>query len=103
MSGPWIENGSQGTIEIQIPFVVNDIKKNQLPKITLKTNGFALGTIRKGYFKTEKEEIVKLILNSDNKPYILVTKFDGRKFYFSSKDQSNEKLLNEMRKILPNN
>lgn len=76
---------------------------NQLPKITLKTNGFALGTINKGYFKTEKGEIVKLILNSDNKPYILVTKSDGIKIYFSSKDKSNEELLNEMKKTLPNN
>lgn len=74
----------------------------QLPEITLKTNGFALGTINKGYFKTRNGEIVKLILNSDNKPIILFTKTDGKKIYYSAKDKSNEQILDEIRKILPN-
>ena len=71
------------------------------PKITMKTNGFALGTIKKGYFKTDKAEIIKLILNSDNKPYLLLTKSNGKKIYFSAKEESNEKLLNEIKKTLP--
>lgn len=74
----------------------------ELPEITLKTNGFALGTINKGYFKTKNGEVVKLILNSDNKPVILFTKTDGKKIYYSAKDKPNEEVLDEMRKILPN-
>src|SRR5690606_653458 len=74
----------------------------KLPEITSKTNGFALGTINKGYFKTRNGEIVKLILNSDNKPVILLTKTDGKKIYYSAKDKSNEQILDEIRKILPN-
>lgn len=76
--------------------------KNELPKITLKTNGFALGDIRKGYFKTENGEIVKLILNSAQKPYILFTKSNGKKIYYSAKEKSNEELLDELKKTLPN-
>ncbi|SKC00125.1 protein of unknown function [Parapedobacter luteus] len=75
---------------------------SQLPEITSKTNGFALGTINKGYFKTRNGEIVKLILNSDNKPFILFTKADGKKIYYSAKDKSNEQVLDEMSKTLPN-
>lgn len=75
---------------------------DELPEITLKTNGFALGTINKGYFKTRNGEIVKLILNSDNKPIILFTKTDGKKIYYSAKDKPNEKILDEIRKTLPN-
>lgn len=75
---------------------------SELPKITLKTNGFALGKINKGYFKTKNEEIVKLILNSDNKPVILFTKTNGKKIYYSAKDKANEIILDEMRKTLPN-
>jgi predicted aspartyl protease len=73
-----------------------------LPKITLKTNGFALGTIKKGYFKIDNGEIVKIILNSDNKPLILFTKTDGKKIYYSAKDKSNKEVVNEVLKTMPN-
>ena len=76
--------------------------ENDLPKITLKTNGFALGNVRKGFFKTENGEIIKLILNSEQKPYILFIKSNGEKIYYSDKEKSNEEILNEIRKTLPN-
>ena len=74
---------------------------NQLPNSTWKMNGFALGSIKKGYFKTENGEIVKLILNSDNKPYILFIKSDGKKIYYSAKKTPNEKIFNEIKQTLP--
>lgn len=73
---------------------------NQLPKIRLKTNGFAIGDIRKGYFKTDKGEVVKLILNSSQKPYILITKSDGKKIYYSAKKKSNVEILDEIKNCL---
>lgn len=73
---------------------------NQLPNITYKTNGFALGSIKKGYFKTENGEMVKLILNSDNKPYILFVKSDGKKIYYSAKKAPNEMIFNQMKQTL---
>ncbi len=76
--------------------------KNELPKITLKTNGFALGDVKKGYFKTENGEVIKLILNSAQKPYILFTKSNGKKVYYSAKKKSNREILNEIKKTLPN-
>ena len=76
--------------------------ESELPKITFKTNGFALGEIRKGFFKTENGEIVKLILNSEQKPYILITKSDGNKIFYSAKGKSNGELLKEIRNTLPN-
>ena len=83
----------------------NDIKSIQLietlPKIVLKTNGFALGDIKKGYFKTDTGEQVKLILNSDQKPYILFTKQDGKQIYFTAKNESNTHILNELKKEVP--
>jgi hypothetical protein len=74
----------------------------QLPEITLKTNGFALGKIKKGYFKTSNGEIVKLIINSDNKPFILVTKTNGEKIYYSAKGKSNTEIVDEIKKTLHN-
>lgn len=73
----------------------------QLPRITVKTNGFALGSIQKGYFKTSEGEIVKLIINSDARPCILITKADGKKIYYSSGERLNEEIFEEIKKALP--
>ena len=75
---------------------------NEKPKIIKRTNGFSAGTIKKGYYETDKGEIVKLILNEENKPYILITKSDGKKIYYSAKEESNEKLFDSINKIFPN-
>lgn len=92
--------GSYGEVVLQTQIKSIELV-NDKPKITLRTNGFALGSVKKGYFKTDKGETVKLILNADNKPYILLTKSDGKKIYYSSKEESNEKLLQQIKKTLP--
>jgi len=71
----------------------------KLPKITMRTNGFALGKINKGYFRTKDGETVKLLLNSDRKPYIQITKNNGKKIFFSSKDKSNEQLFEDIKNL----
>lgn len=73
----------------------------QLPRITFKTNGFGLGKVRKGYFRTKDKETVKLILNGDQKPIILFTKTDGKKIYYSAKSISNEEIIDEIQQALP--
>lgn len=62
---------------------------NQLPKIRYKSNGYALGSVSKGWFKTDNEK-VKLILNTNTGPYILITKTDGQKVYYAPKSGSTE-------------
>ena len=59
-----------------------------LPRITFRENGFALGRISKGYFRTADKERVKLILNARKPPYILITKTNGRKIYYSARSAS---------------
>lgn len=70
---------------------------NEKPKIVLRTNGFSAGTIKKGFYKTDTGEKVKLIINAENKAYILLTKTDGNKIYYSSKEESNEKLFAQIK------
>lgn len=77
-----------------------ELVKN-LPTIVRKTHGFALGKIRKGYFKTDQGEVIKLIINEDKGSYILFTKTNGKKLYFSAKEKSNQTILNEIKKDLP--
>jgi hypothetical protein len=74
---------------------------NELPQITLRTNGFSLGTINKGYYKTRDGEIVKLILNANAKPIILFTRNNGEKIYFSARSKSNEVIFSEIMEALP--
>lgn len=82
----------------------NEIKSielvNEKPKIAIRTHGFSVGNIKKGDFKTDKCEEVKLILNADNKPYILITKQNGQQIYYSSKKESNEKIFKNISSVI---
>lgn len=70
---------------------------DKLPEITYKTNGFALETIKKGYFKTENDENIKLLINSKKTPIILIITNDNQKIYYSSKDKSNEEIYKDLK------
>jgi hypothetical protein len=74
---------------------------SELPDIVLRTNGFALGETRKGYFRTKEGETVKLLLHSAKKPYIAITKQSGERIFFSSKNESNEELYQKIKQALP--
>ncbi|MFD1315496.1 DUF3784 domain-containing protein [Namhaeicola litoreus] len=71
---------------------------DQLPKIVKKSNGFAAGEVRKGYFKTDQDEKVKLILNGDQIPIIYIQKRDSTKLYFSSSSTDNLGLFQTLEK-----
>lgn len=74
---------------------------NQLPKIAYKTNAFALGSYKKGYFKTKNGEIVKMFINANNGPYILFLKQNGEKIYYSTNKKSLKVLLSKIKKHFP--
>lgn len=73
---------------------------NELPDISLKINGFALETIEKGYFKTSEGEKVKLLINSQNKPIILITTNTNEKIYYAAKEKSNQEIFNQLIKVV---
>jgi hypothetical protein len=74
---------------------------NQLPVIAAKSNGFGLGSIRKGYFRTSEGATVKLILNGNQSAYVLLTKSDHSKIYYSAKTVSNQHVFNDLKSRLP--
>lgn len=61
---------------------------NQLPPIAHKTNGFALENIKKGYFRTQTGEKVKLLINSSQKPILLITTTKQEKIFYTAKTKS---------------
>lgn len=71
---------------------------NELPKIDSKINGFALGPIKKGYFSTDTGEKIKLILNSEYHPYLQITKLNGEKIYFSTKEKPDPETYLDIKK-----
>lgn len=74
---------------------------DHLPSIRFKSNGFALGTIYKGYFQTKEGERVKLMINNLQNEYLLILKKDGRKIYYSSRENTLPEQLDQIRNQLP--
>lgn len=73
-----IENSGLYHFNIKMKDIDSITLVNELPKFVLRTNGFDVGIIKKGFFKTEKGEIYKLSLRVNTKPYIKI---------YHSKDQ----------------
>ncbi len=74
---------------------------DSLPLISLRTNGFSLGKIQKGYFKTLNREKVKLLLNTESKPFLRIEKKTGEKLYFSSGKIPNQTIYIEILEKMP--
>lgn len=89
----------KGDYGIEIP--KNDIKTielvNELPEISIKTNGFALEKVKKGHFKTKNGEKVRLLINTLNPPFIYIITNDNDKIYYSSKEISNQTIYNTIK------
>src|SRR5690606_13530263 len=83
-----------------IEILKNDIKSielvNELPEISIKTNGFALEKVKKGHFKTKNGEKVRLLINTINPPFIYITSSNNEKIYYSSKEISNQTIYNRI-------
>lgn len=74
---------------------------NELPQITSKTNGYAMGKVNKGYFQTKEGKVVKLILNDKQSPYIKIIKKNGKVIYYSSNTTSNKTLFKKIETQMP--
>lgn len=94
-----IISGSYGeTINISDIQSVNLI--DSLPKIASKKNGFALETIKKGYFTTANGEKVKLLINKKSSPLILIITKNNQKLYYSSKTKANKDIYSQLKTVV---
>lgn len=87
-----------------IPF--SEIKSVELintkPQILRRTNGYSLGSKMKGYFANSQEKF-KLFIDQPELPWILITKQNDRKVYYSSSRKNNAEIFEDLIKTLPNN
>lgn len=63
----------------------------ELPPISIKTNGFAAGGYSKGNFKTKDGRHVKLFINRNARPYLWI-KTSTQDIYYSSSETTSEEL-----------
>ncbi len=88
--------------EVLTPDQITSIELvNELPEIALRTNGFSSGTVNKGYYDTRGGENIKLIINAEHPPYILISNTKGKKIYYSSRSKSNVEIFNELKNAFP--
>ncbi|GAA4431743.1 hypothetical protein GCM10023091_02960 [Ravibacter arvi] len=69
---------------IKMSDVVRVGLSDELPSIKMKSNGFAVGKTRKGYFKTKTGERVMLLIDTEEKPMLLLTLKDSTRLYYAS-------------------
>lgn len=67
-----------------------------LPIILRKQNAYAIGDIKKGYFKLSNHEKIKLILNSNASPFIHIRLKSGKNIIYSINSSDNQRLYNEL-------
>jgi hypothetical protein len=77
--------------------VINAKLVNELPEITMKSNGFAAGDFRKGYFKTKDRKTIKLFVNKKQNPLLLLNTTEGE-IYFSASGMTSKDLLLKIQK-----
>lgn len=79
-----IEIGGMYGETIKMSDVVRVGLSDELPSIKMKSNGFAVGKTRKGYFKTKTGERVMLLIDTEEKPMLLLTLKDSTRLYYAS-------------------
>lgn len=72
---------------------------DQLPPISIRTNGFAAGGYSKGNFKTKAGNKVKLFTTSKAKPYLFLKTKNGE-VYYSSTEVPAQELLEKIKSQL---
>lgn len=82
--------------EIELKNIESITLENKIPEISSKTNGAALEITKKGYFNTKENQNVKLLINSNKKPIILITTKDKKKIFYSAKEKSNKEIYNDI-------
>ncbi|HMP31878.1 MAG TPA: hypothetical protein PKD85_19905 [Saprospiraceae bacterium] len=57
--------------------------------------------IKKGYFVTKNSEVIKLLQDTLSDRYILFIKTDGKKIYFTSKNEATDVVYQKLKAAYP--
>lgn len=73
--------------KVNIADITNIDTVQVIPSISMRTNGYAFGNRLKGYFRLTDGNTVKLSVNLDSKPYLLIRAKNEYPIYISFKDK----------------
>jgi len=83
---------------------ISDIETVELvdtiPKIKIRTNGVSVGYIKKGQFRLESWEICRLLINSENPPFLVITQKNGEKIIINNKEKTETENLYKQIELL---
>jgi len=80
-------------IEIPANEIENIIITHSFPTITMRTNGFSSGTIKKGYFDTKEFGNILLLIHSNKPPYLIISKINGKKTIVNFRDKEETEII----------
>lgn len=82
-------------------FLLNDISQvnlvDTLPAIKMRSNGYSLGSVKKGYFKTKSGETIKLFLHSSHGPYLHIQRKSDMPVFINYEDSTQiQQVFNDL-------
>ncbi len=77
---------------------------DDIPAIKMRTNGFSFGTFKKGFFRIEGFGKSRLLIHSDQPPFLIISLRNGEKIIINFKDSAEtEKTYSEIQALLTRN
>jgi hypothetical protein len=74
---------------------------DSLPAIKLRTNGFSLGLVNKGFFNLDGYGKTRLLINSGTSPFLKISKNNGETIIINFKDKSEtEDVYNKIQAMI---
>lgn len=92
-------SGSYG-FEMNISEIATTKLTDQIPPIGMRTNGFSMGSVKKGFFKLETFGECRLLVHSDTPSFLIISKHNGDKIIINYKDQTETEALYDRLKTL---
>ena len=90
-------------IEIKVAEIDNVKLVNNLPEIKMRTSGFSFGTVKKGFFDLNEFGKCRLLIHSENPPYLIISKGNGEKTIINFKEKSvTESTYTEINSLIEN-
>ncbi|SFC99748.1 protein of unknown function [Flexibacter flexilis DSM 6793] len=75
-------------VHIKISEIDNIELVDTLPEIQTQTSGFSLGTVKNGFFDIKTFGTSRLIIQSENPPYLIISKGNAPKIIINFKEKS---------------
>ena len=89
---------------IPIPQLNEVFLSNELPDITMRTNGISAGRINKGYFRSRDLGRIKLLLHSRSAPFLyIIHGYDDRHVILNFQDKERTLEVYEQLRVLVGN